>query len=268
MDGLGEAVGGGGVGDGALEVEAEGAGGFVLAVDDDDVWEVIAGGADNGCDSGGKLPGGQDGGERLQAYVGGEQEGDCCGGQGDVAGVGFVVAAEEPVGERAGEERDGGEGERVAEGAHGLGVEIEEVAEGEGVVGGVLLEERGEVSVGRGRGGVEGDEACCERCDGAEYKQDDGDALAGGYSGVGDAEGLGFGGLVVEPAGDEQRKRWDGGEDVVFLASGEREEEQRNGGPEADEEQRRFSRRDVGADDELPGRNLARRRGRCRRTRA
>ena len=65
----------------------------------------------------------------------------------EIGGVGFVVAAEEPVGERADEECDGGEDERVAEGAHGLGVEVEEVAEGEGVVGGVLFEEGGEVGV-------------------------------------------------------------------------------------------------------------------------
>ena len=72
------------------------------------------------------------------------------GGEPEICGVGFVVAAEEPVGEGSGEEGDGGEDEGLAEGAHGLGVEVEEVAEGEGVVGGVLLEEGGEVGVGGG----------------------------------------------------------------------------------------------------------------------
>ena len=52
-----------------------------------------------------------------------------------------------------------------AEGGHGLGVEVEEVAEGEGVVGGVLLEEGGEVGVGCGWGGVEDEEACGEGCE-------------------------------------------------------------------------------------------------------
>ncbi len=41
----------------------------------------------------------EDGGEDLQAEVGGEQEGEGCGGEAEVCGVGFVVAAEEPVGE-------------------------------------------------------------------------------------------------------------------------------------------------------------------------
>ncbi len=36
---------------GAVEVEAEGAGGFVLAVDDDDVGEAAAGGFEQGCES-------------------------------------------------------------------------------------------------------------------------------------------------------------------------------------------------------------------------
>ncbi len=100
--------------------------------------------------------------------MGGEQERDGGGGEPEVAGVGFVVAAGEPVGESSDEEGDGGEDEGLAEGSHGLGVEVEEVAEGEGVVGGVLLEEGGEVGVGIGRRGVDGDEAGGECCEGAE----------------------------------------------------------------------------------------------------
>ena len=127
----------------------------------------------------GELVRGEDGREDLQAEVGGEQEGEGGGGEPEIGGVGLVVAAEEPVGERADEERDGGEDERGAEGAHGAGVEVEEVAEGEGVVAGVLLEEGGEVGVGAGRLRVEDEEACGERGDGAEDEEDDGDALAG-----------------------------------------------------------------------------------------
>ena len=140
-----EDVDGFGVGAGALEVEAEGAGGFVFAVDDDDV-----GGLEDRFDGGGELARGENGCEGLQTDVGGEQEDEGGGGEGEIAGVGFVVAAAEPVGEGAAEERDGGEEERVAEGSHGLCVEIEEVAEGESVVAGVLFEEGGEISVGGG----------------------------------------------------------------------------------------------------------------------
>ncbi len=67
-----------------------------------------------------------------------------------------------------GEERDGGEEERIAEGAHGLCVEVEEVAEGEGVVAGVLLEEGGEVGAGAGGVGVQDEESRDEGGDGAE----------------------------------------------------------------------------------------------------
>ena len=149
-----EDVDGFGVGVGAVEVEAEGAGGFVLAVDDDEV-----GGFEFGGDGVGELARGEDGGEDLQADVGGEQEGEGGGGEPEIGGVGFVVAAEEPVGEGSDEEGDGGEEEGVAEGAHGLGVEVEEVAEGEGVVAGVLFEEGGEVGVGCGWWSVEDEEA-------------------------------------------------------------------------------------------------------------
>ena len=110
------------------------------------------------------------------------------------------------------------------------------MAEGEGVVGGVLLEEGGEVGVGGGWRGVEDEEAGDECCEGAEDEEDDGDALAGGDVGVGDGEGFGFGGLFVEPCGDEEGERGDGGEDVVLLAGGEGEEEERDGGPEAEEQ--------------------------------
>ena len=104
--------------------------------------------------------------------MGGEQEGEGGAGETEVGGVGLVVGAEEPVGEGAEEERDGGEEEGVAEGGHGLGVEVEEVAEGEGVVAGVLLEEGGEVGAGYGAG-AEDEESGYEGGDGAEGEEDD-----------------------------------------------------------------------------------------------
>ena len=131
----------------------------------------------------------------------------------------------------------------VAEGGHGLGVEVEEVAEGEGVVAGVLVEEGGEVGVGCGWGEWRTKNACGECCDGAEDEKDDGDALAGADEGVGYGEGFGFIGFVVEPCGDEEDERGDGGEDVVLLAGGEGEEEEWDGGPEAEEQAGAFAAR-------------------------
>jgi hypothetical protein len=81
-------------------------------------------------------------------------------------------------------------------GRHGAEVEVEEMTEREGVVGGVLFEEGGEIGAGDGTG-AEGEEACDERADGAGDEEDDGDALAGAGEGVGDGEGFGFGGFVV-----------------------------------------------------------------------
>jgi len=86
----------------------------------------------------------------------GEYEGKGGGGETEVCGVGMVAAAEKPVGQGSSEERDGGKEEWVAKGTHGLGVEVEEVAEGEGVVAGVLFEERGEVGTGDGGAGSGG----------------------------------------------------------------------------------------------------------------
>ncbi len=109
------------------------------------------------------------------------------------------------------------------------------MAEGESVVGGVLFEEGGEVGA-FDRMGVDDEEACDEGRDGAEGEEDDGDALAGSGEWVGDGEGFGFVGFVVEPGGDEKDEGWEGGEDVVLLAGGEREEEERDCGPETEEE--------------------------------
>src|ERR1700676_2563946 len=88
--------------------------------------------------------------EDLQADVGGEQEDDVGGGEPQVSGVRAVVAAREPVGEGPDEECDSRHDERVAEGSHGLRVEVEEGAEGGGVVGGVWLKGGGGGGVGGG----------------------------------------------------------------------------------------------------------------------
>ena len=198
--------------------------------------------------SGKRLPGGlswgrmasascleeRDGGKNLQGNVGGEQERDGCGGEAQVGGVGFVAAAQDPVGEGAGEEGEGGEFERLAEGAHSLRVEVEKVAEGECVGGGVLLEEGGEAGVGSGRGGVKDEESGEQGGERAGNEEGDGGALAGDDAGVGDGEGFGFNYLFIEPRGDKEGERGDGGEDVVLLAGGEEEEEERDRGPEAE----------------------------------
>ena len=135
----------------ALEVEAEGGTGFVFAVDGDEVS-----GVDLRGDLLGELGGGEDRREGLKAEVGGEEEAEGSGGEREVGGVGFGCAfAEKKRGERAGEEARSREGQREAEEAEGLRVEVEKVAHAEGVVAGVLGEEGGEVGVGGGGLGVE-----------------------------------------------------------------------------------------------------------------
>ena len=216
---------------GAMKIEAEGAGALVFAVDDDDVVGLEFRG-----DGFGELVRREYRGEDLQAGVGGQQEGEGCGGEPEISGVRFVVAAAEPVGEGSGEECYCGEEQRAAEGSHGLGVEIEKVPEGEGVVAGVLFEERGEVGAGAGRLSVQDEESGDEGSEGAEDEERDGDALAGADEWVGDDEGFGFDGFGVEPCGDEEHHSGECGQDVVLLAGGEREEEERDDRPEAEEE--------------------------------
>ena len=102
------------------------------------------------------------------------------------------------------------------------------MAEGESVVAGVLFEERGEVGVGCGWWSVEGEEACGECGEGAEDEKDYGDALAGAGERVGDGEGFGFGGFVVEPGGDEEDERGEG-RGGRSTPGGWREEKKRSG---------------------------------------
>ena len=73
--------------------------------------------------------------------MGGDQEKEGGGGEREICCVRLVVAAKVPVGECACGECDCSEEKRIAEGAHGLRVEIEKVAERECVVGWVLFEE-------------------------------------------------------------------------------------------------------------------------------
>lgn len=187
---------------GAAEIEAEGAGTFVFPMDDDDVA-----GLELGFDCVGELARGEDGREDLQTEVGGDEEDEGCGDETEIRDVGFVTAAEKPVGECAAEERDSGEDERIAEGGHGLGVEVEEMTEGKSVVAGILFEKRGEVGVGSGGMGVQDEEASDERGDRSDDEEHDRDALARTDEWVGDDEGFGFESFVVEPGGEEKDER-------------------------------------------------------------
>ena len=111
------------------------------------------------------------------------------------------------------------------------------MAEGEGVVGGVLFEQEGEVEVGVGRAAGEGEE--------------------GGGEGGGQSRGergrrrcvvrsVGAGWVTVKVSASSasslsqpaMRRMSAGraGEDVVLLPGGEGEEEEDGGGPEAEEE--------------------------------
>ena len=128
----------------ALEVEAEGGAGFVLAVEDDAVFGFELRG-----DGAGESLRGKGGREEDEASPGGEQEEEGSGGEREGGGLRVIAAAEEEVGERAASEGYGGEQQGEAEEAEGAGVEVEEVAEGEGVVAGVLDEEGGEVGAGK-----------------------------------------------------------------------------------------------------------------------
>src|SRR6185312_10702295 len=126
-----------------LEIEAERAGGFVFAVDHDEVVGTKLRG-----DGGGKLLRAKYGRKNLQAHVCCQQEAEASCGEPEVGDVRAVVAAQEPVGERAAEQRNSGEQQRALEGSHGSRVEIEEVAEAESVVAGVLAQQRSEIGVG------------------------------------------------------------------------------------------------------------------------
>ena len=80
------------------------------------------------------------------------------------------------------------------------------MAEGEGVVAGVLFEERGEVGVGSGGGAEKMKKVAMIAARDPSARRTTGCAGRGGR-GIGDGEGLGFGGFVVEPAGDEKVSR-------------------------------------------------------------
>ena len=107
-----------------------------------------------GCQNGfGQTLRAEGGVEADKAGVHAEQETAGGGGQREVGSDG-ATASPEQVGERAdGQHADTKEGERATEEAHGCSGEIEEVAEGEGVVA-ALGEQGGDVGVwvGVGRG--------------------------------------------------------------------------------------------------------------------
>ena len=115
-------IGGGGVGlTWPVEIEAQGAGGLVFAVDDDDVGKAGAGCFELRLDSGGELLGRKDRGEDAQARVGGEKKEEGADGEADGPAVRVEVAAKAPAEEGAPEEHDGGKDEGYAEGSHGAG---------------------------------------------------------------------------------------------------------------------------------------------------
>jgi len=88
---------------------------------------------------------------------------------------------------------------------------------------------------------VEDEKSGDECSDGAEDQKDSCDALAGADEWVGDGEGFGFGGFVVEPGGDEEDHAGERGKDVVLLPGGEGEEKDGDDGPEAEEEEGAFA---------------------------
>ena len=169
--------------------------------------------------------------------------------------LGFVVAAKEPVGEGAAEERDGGEDERVAEGTHGLGVEVEEVTEGEGVVAGVLFEEVARSVSGPGGWAWRMKNPAASAAIEPRASSTTEMRWPARDEWVGDGEGFGFVGFIGEPGGDEKDQRGERGEDVVLLAGGEAEEEQGDGGPEAEEKAGALRLRE-GADGDAGRRDL------------
>ena len=69
--------------------------------------------------------------------------------------------------------------------------------------------------------------------DSAHDEERSGDALARGHQTVRNREGLGLSGLAHEPARDQQHQGRKGGEDVILLPRGKREEDQRQRGPDA-----------------------------------
>ena len=121
-------------------------------------------------------------------------------------------------------------------------VEVEEVAEGEGVIGRVLFEQDGEVDIAVGCAAVDDKGSSGEGGRRAEDEEDKGDALSGADARVGDGEGGGLVGLFVEPSGDKEDERGQGREDVVLLPGGEGEEEHDKGGPDAEEQTRALER--------------------------
>ena len=101
----------------------------------------------------------------MQAEVGGEEEAEGGGNKGEVGMVDLAAGAEIPGEREAEAEKECGESEGKSEQSEGIGVQVEKVAEAEGVFAGVLLEELGEVGVLRWCAGVDDEEqAGCGRC--------------------------------------------------------------------------------------------------------
>ena len=115
--------------------------------------------------------------------MGGEEDDGHAGGEGEIGGVGLGSGAEEVADGAKDEHTERGEDERDAEEGHGGAGEIEEMAKGEVVVGGVLVEEVKEVGTGGEMGGGEGEEGAEERDEGGEGEEEVAVGFEGGCVG-------------------------------------------------------------------------------------
>jgi hypothetical protein len=126
-----------------------------------------------------KLRGAEHRREGLEAEMRGQQESKGSGGEGERCGVTAGAAAQQIARERAEEEAGGSERQRQPEEPERLRVQVEEVAHAHGVVAGILLQQRGEVGVRRGRARVQQEEERGRGKDRAEGEQHGGAAQRG-----------------------------------------------------------------------------------------
>ena len=130
----------------AFEIEDERRRVVEGAVDDDEVA-----GLDFGVDGFSQDRGGEDRRKSIEREVRRDQDRNDHAGEEAVGHAGVVAQAEPQAGGDADDQGDEGDPERAAEGAHGGAGEVEKVSEEDGVMSGVGVEERRDVSAG-GRG--------------------------------------------------------------------------------------------------------------------
>ena len=136
---------------------------------------------------------------------------------------------EDQVGKRSRRQRNCGQDERQAEGAHGPGAQVEKVAQRERVVSGILREQRGDIRrrergdgrvwrrIPRSRSQRRPTERERWRCGGPRRVADRRQSIS----------------LPGQPAADHQGDGRQRGQRVVFLAGGEAEEDHDECGPYA-----------------------------------